>query len=503
MGPPPRPSAAEKPVKEEKERITDIDDISDAIFGSGVDLREEENYLSNTLHNVHGHRSYGATLADGKTKGYGALSHADLANLGKGALSTSTSTQDALSAEVERKHRAAATTYAKRREQHLRHPFLSGNTVRHRMRKIALDQGVTLDVKGLYEDPPQPRPTSPAQPIVTGGMTMTGKDTNGVAAVQTKPQVYLDETSRYADMLSLLSIAANEQIRTLLDDAYTLVRGRRHGSHAIVPPDLKALVRSDNTSPAAIAHYSVTDTAWDHVPTSQPTQPVETISITPSLATHLQNLAIADRDAEQARIRKRADRAKRLAAAGDSETPNHNTPNASGDGTPQPPSTPSAAEAESQIAPSSDKPLTKKERDRQAKMGLSEETLHKNANVTAAMALGFGKKKAKKYNWMTGAGGAASAPSNPFARSMGGAASTSLFATEVANDGPQVAKSKGPDVVRERKWGAFKEDGVQGQGIQMRDWALALQGAGHAERRAREKCLLALDRAAVASRATA
>jgi len=143
-----------------------------------------------------------------------------------------------------------------------------GNTVRHRVHRIALDQGVTLDIKGLYEpDRKQLNPTN--QPRGVNGTTAVGQDGVGVVAVQAqsipeaRAHAYLDETSRYADVLSLLSLAANERLRSLLDDAYTLARGRRYGSHGIVPPDLQDLAIGEDRRAASVKSESITGTSWD------------------------------------------------------------------------------------------------------------------------------------------------------------------------------------------------------------------------------------------------
>lgn len=146
-------------------------------------------------------------------------------------------------------------------------------------------------------------------------------------------------------------------------------------------------------------------------------------------------------------------------------------------------------DAPSQVAP--EKPLTKKERERQAKMGQTEEVLHKNANTTAAMALGMGKKK-KKYSWMTGGGGAP--PSNPY-KAPKAAASPVTNGTSTGKS-PAGGVENGVDralQVRERKWGGWREDGIEGRGIQIRDWVQVLERDGR-EKKALQKALLDLGR---------
>lgn len=279
MGPPPRP---EKVEKEEKEKISDISDISDVIFGSGVDLREEENYMTNTYRNIHGLQSSSSsfntsfdstgTIASQNNSfnllttqsNYGG--HPALA--GSGPTSQPVATQESIEQELERKHQDAALAYSRQHEHHLRDPFLQGNTVRHRMHRLALTQGVALDIKGLYE-PSRAQSPLPNKPQVANGVTAMDQDGSGLASIraqsitEAKAHALLDETSRYADILSLVSLAANERIRTLLDEAYTIARGRRYGSHGVAPPDLSDVAKGENGQSTSVVPTSITGTSWD------------------------------------------------------------------------------------------------------------------------------------------------------------------------------------------------------------------------------------------------
>lgn len=432
MGPPP------KPEKEEKEKITDISDISDVIFGSGVDLREEENYMVNTYRNVHGNTSFNTSFNSGTTvaspnNSFNSLTQGSYgehpAFSGHGPVSQPAQSQESIEEEVTRKHEAAARKKAEAQQQHMRDPFLQGNTIRHRMHRIAYDQGVRINVEGLFDKIPEKPPQT---------MTATNPDgTAGIAAV--KSHGLLNENAPLAEVLALISLAANERMRSFLDEAYTLARARRYGE----------------PKPA-----------------------------NPALPETFNRLQITDAQREEERIRKRAQRA---AAASntplDAAPPSATAESASG-GTPAPGATP-----DPNIAP--EKPLSKKERERQAKMGQTEEVLHKNANTTAAMALGMGRKK--KYSWLTG--GAPSTPSNPYkATPKASQASTPAPSSgkkgDGAKDGPTGIGGEGK--VIERKWGGWKEDGIEGRGIQMRDLTYVLERDGR-EKRALQKCLLKLN----------
>ncbi|GAB7353217.1 hypothetical protein MBLNU459_g3737t1 [Dothideomycetes sp. NU459] len=507
MGPPPRPNP-EKPEKEEKEKIHDISDVTDVFHGSGIDLREEENYMTNTFRNVHGSASFNNSFGSSTTtpspnNSFSQLNQGSFGSTqafsGSGPISQPPASQESVEEELTRKHKLAARELAEKQQQHLRDPFLQSNIIRHRMHKIAYDQGVALNVEGLFDKIPE-------RPQNVHGVTATGP--NGTAAASLKAHGLLQETAPLADILALVSLAANERARALLDDAYAVARGRRCCSHGLVPPDLSDVAVGENAKTTYAASTSLTGTAWDRPakrdsngeikpePVSQGTPASEdpTVSFSSAITGHLRDLAIRDRDAERERVRKRQERARRALSANDPDAMNTPMPDVlptSAAGTPSAAATPVPLDAGSQIAP--EKPMTKKERERQAKLGQTEEVLHKNANTTAAMQLGFGRK-GKKYSWMTGGQGAA--PVNPYKPTT-----KPTTAPSAAVNGNGAGKSPGgvPEQgidkalqARERKWGGWREDGIEGRGIQVRDWVVVLERDGR-EKKALQKCLLRLD----------
>lgn len=526
MGPPPRPNP-EKPEKEEKEKIHDISDVMDVFHGSGVDLREEENYMTNnSFRNLYGSNAYNnsfgsSTTVSSTNNSFNSLNQGSFGNnqafAGKGPISQPTASQESIEEELLRKHKTAARDLAEKQQQHLRDPFLQSNIVRHRMHKIAYDQGVALNVEGLFDKIPE-------RPQTVHGVTANGP--NGTSAAALKTHGLLQHDAALADILALVSLAANERARTLLDDAYTVARGRRYGSHGVVPADLSDVAVGENARKASVAPTANTGTAWDRAPkrelngdvkpepvspqgndhavcsvrsqsdTNTGIPPVEepTISFSSAITGHLRNLAISDFEAEKERVRKRKERAKRAAAANDPDAINTVIPEVlptSAGGTPTGAVTPAPPDAAAQIAPEK---ITKKERERQAKLGQTEEVLHKNANSTAAMQLGFGRK-GKKYSWMTG--GQAAPPVNPYKPSPkpSGTVSSAAVNGNGAGKSPVGAPENTVDKalqVRERKWGGWREDGIEGRGIQVRDWAVVLERDGR-EKKALQRCLLNLD----------
>lgn len=199
-----------------------------------------------------------------------------------------------------------------------------------------------------------------------------------------------------------------------------------------------------------------------------------TVSFTSSIPASLRSLAQADRRAEETRI---AARAKRQKLA----NPNGET---------------SDDKSAALVAPSEIK-MTKKERERQARTGQTEEVLHKAANDAASMALGGFKKK--QYSWLSGGrssgastprrtdtGSGLNSPGGPSIGSGGGFGSPGQV-----NNGSGAASEAAQLRVRGRRYGEWREDGKRGRGIQIRDFILALETDGR-EKRTLARCLAKL-----------
>lgn len=114
--------------------------------------------------------------------------------------------------------------------------------------------------------------------------------------------------------------------------------------------------------------------------------------------------------------------------------------------------------------------MTKKEREKLAKQDISDEVATRNANAMASLQLaGMGKS----YSWLKGGSGG-STPKPP------GAAMRALMAKNAAVTGtPAVggaakAQQQAPQV-QDRKFGEYRENGVDGKGIQLRDWVATLE----------------------------
>jgi hypothetical protein len=109
----------------------------------------------------------------------------------------------------------------------------------------------------------------------------------------------------------------------------------------------------------------------------------------------------------------------------------------------------------------------KKNTEKQNKLNQTDEVLHRKANETASMALGFGKKK---YSWMTGGGGGGSGASTPRLNTAVGGASGAATPAQ-----PQVDRAL---LGARRKYGEKIETGDIGRKIQLRDLVHVLENDG-------------------------
>jgi hypothetical protein len=131
------------------------------------------------------------------------------------------------------------------------------------------------------------------------------------------------------------------------------------------------------------------------------------------------------------------------------------------------------AETPALTLPPPDK-MTKKDKDALKKQNQTDDVLHRKANETASMALGFGKKK--KYSWMTGGGGGGGGGS-------GGGSGAATPRPTAASGGSGTATPAAPTIDkalqgRKRTFGADIENTEIGAKIQIRDLVHVLEHDG-------------------------
>jgi len=253
MGPPQRPSEkGEKNVEKGIERHMDINDLSDLVTSSGIDLREEENYLANSYRSstTAGHKVPLQNNFDLLPFNQGTFSISDnRGSAGFNRLAVQTPEQ-----ELFERHRKAARDLNERRQFHLEDPFLWGASLRSRLHKVSNDNGVKLPMEGLFDRIPERQPGDVIR------QTMTAPD--GTIVTMSTPSI-LSRNAPLDGIISLLSLAANDRVRGLLEDAYGMARGRRMGADGIVPPDWADVAIGEGGVPATTKPASITGTPWD------------------------------------------------------------------------------------------------------------------------------------------------------------------------------------------------------------------------------------------------
>ena len=517
MPPPPRPN------KEDREEKVGVEEIGDSLFGSGINLKDEENYMHSVYNNRHHNESFASSNQNNSSFGSSTMSPGNSFNLltqgtsfgsqdgPSGAFAGTIGqpqSQEDIELEQRRKREAAARELAERRQHHLNHQFLLCNNVRKRMDRLALNQGVSITMYGVFVR--EPGTNVMVNSANSEGIAAAQDRVNGIRQDE-RPESVVNQGAPFEQMVSLLSLAAGERIRGLLDEAFQLARARRYGDHGrVVPPEFADVAEGEGKrSEERVVPENVTGSQWDRVPESasspkdvdmveavangeqdKSSTPQHTFSFQGTLNARLRALADRDRQAETERLKKREKRKRAADAA------------ANGSNSSAEPVDTAALEAPAAAAaPIAEPPkLTKKEQLKQQKEKNSstEAQLHSTTNQTAAMmALG---RKARKYEWMTG--GSAAMPTNRFAKPTT-SATASGTATPTRAEGattpggsavvggaiPMVktgsTRTRAEQAINKAlEWGDWREDGVDGQGIQVRDWTLVL------ERDGREKAAL-------------
>lgn len=244
MGPPSRPT--DKP--------TDMNELSDVLLGSGVDLKEEEAALLGRFSHNNQHQadrsfpsglptpfnSFGSNVSSAATAtayhGYNVLSQnvpGDRGSFyGAGTFNQAATPYQSVEDRAEYERKWAIRRKAERRQYHLNDPFLLAGWVQRRIDKITHDKEVAVPNAGLL-----------SSTNATGQVTeiaVTGPDGNEVlTTLKGQDLLYLD--SPLVEILTLISLATSERMRALVEDAAALAKGRRIGSHGVVPADLTDL----------------------------------------------------------------------------------------------------------------------------------------------------------------------------------------------------------------------------------------------------------------------
>jgi hypothetical protein len=253
-------------------RDLDVNNISDVLTGTGIDIRAEEEAM--LLSNNRSFNSQATTLSphgsfnNAWTQGAGAYQ-------GTGPLSQPMS-QAEQEAELRRKHATAARALNESTSAPLADPFLLAGNLRQMLTRRAYQNGVNVNLEGLFD-----KIADPSVPQNVTRTSMTGSNGESITVLQA--QSLLNQQAPFVEILSLVTLAAEERLRTVLEDAFALAQGRQNTSHGIVPPNLKDLAKAteDARDTTAILE-NVSKTAWEAVPDS---------AVSPTAATKRQSMS--------------------------------------------------------------------------------------------------------------------------------------------------------------------------------------------------------------------
>lgn len=257
MGPPSRPA-------ENKPTHTDMNELTDVLLGSGVDLKEEEAALLSRQNlstqqqaetpfsnipsslNPQGFifSGGGATISNGNVLSQNIPGDRN-SFFGAGAFNQPPTKYQSKEERASSDLKRANQIKLERRQYHLNDPFLWTGQVHKRVTKTAHKHQVTVPTAGLLSSTDKSGKT-------TDEVAVTGPDKNEVIVTLTgQDLIYQD--SPLVELLALLSLAAEERLKSLVEDAATLAKDRRAGSHGIVPANLADLAVGDGAPTSIIA----------------------------------------------------------------------------------------------------------------------------------------------------------------------------------------------------------------------------------------------------------
>lgn len=444
MGPPQRP--ADRPSRDAEY------DVNDSLAGTGIDIRAEEQYMSElyatSLENTAEARTgFPVRSAGDQSSFYGA----GLAN--QAGDQTYGKSQDEVAMHLaERAWQESSMKLAQQRTQEIADPFLFVALIHHRAERIAKEHHLELNLENRGGQAGMGKMRGPeyfATPTVTVRM-----EENVDGSMTKTSGSWIPQDAYLVDQLALLSIATKHRLRELIEDANIVTKTRQQTAHGVIPAEWKDAAGAYNAEPleemnASDAVDGMSDSlkrSADEMNGVTNPKPVKLQKIGCVMTQTMRDLAKQEREWEEARLRRR----KRKGAAADGA-----------------PATPTSAGA----APDGEKSMTKREMNKMIAAKAAEASSHANQNITSSMFAGlgrsnlFGKKKAKSYDWMNKGGNGNGSGANTPAKASLGPVDMPSTPTALTADG-------------RNRLGTWREDRSQGQRIQMRDWVTVLEADG-------------------------
>lgn len=265
MGPPSKPG--------DKAKEDGIDPM-DVLGGTGVDLREEEQYSFNmmTSFNSQLSGSQSGTISSGHS--FTQFPPGDKASFfGAGPANAAAERVNFNSQEEFHKHaankawEAAALNLAQARSRELANPFLQVGLMHAKMQKIARENGLALNTEknGMmgHMKLPEMFESKDVKIKVQGNQEGLLMVTSGA---------FVPGDSMLVDQLAFLSIATKHRLRGLVEDATKLAKGRQTGSHGIIPEEWADVGAPITETDSSIVTEGALRSGWESAvsPSSNP-----------------------------------------------------------------------------------------------------------------------------------------------------------------------------------------------------------------------------------------
>jgi hypothetical protein len=227
MGPPSKPA--------DRSREDGVD-MMDVLGGTGVDIREEEQYMYQSF-NSQQSGSQSGTISSGHS--FTQFPPGDeISFYGAGPANAAPELVNGKSQEEYEKKAAdkawhdAARNISASRSREVGNPFLNTILLQHKIGAIVQDHGLSLHTGLGNTIGNMTLPESFSQSTVK---VQTAVGPNG-AFTATNGQ-FLSPDTQLVDQVALMSLATKHRMRSFIEEAAKLAKGRQTGSHGIIPDE--------------------------------------------------------------------------------------------------------------------------------------------------------------------------------------------------------------------------------------------------------------------------
>jgi hypothetical protein len=247
MGPPSRPV----------EKATDAAELTDVLASSGIDVKEEEAYLTHSYAppGAQGQQpqrpqplalntSFTSQVSTPGTASAGGsfdLSQAKFPSTQESIYTADPASQPTAPFKDPNEPTREDTQAARRAQFHLQDPFLLTKVLEQKLQKRGFELGVRIPTEGLFH----PVPGRP-QPI-----EVTGPD--GSSTVRKGHAIINQEGAPLVDILSLMSLCCEDRLRMVVEYASSLSKSRRLHSQGNVPTEWKDIAVAATPEPETAA----------------------------------------------------------------------------------------------------------------------------------------------------------------------------------------------------------------------------------------------------------